>query len=58
MNCPRCDCKIEIVSEYFDFLAHCLVRDYICSKCNSAIIEKFFNDSSFKSEWIDLNVEY
>ena len=56
MSCPRCNKKTEIVSEYFDFVNECLVRDSFCSNCTSATIEKFYSDSYYRSEWIDLNV--
>lgn len=55
MNCPRCDNHLEIVSEYFDFSKQHLIRDSYCSKCKSVMIEKFYTDSSYVSEWIDLN---
>lgn len=56
MNCPRCNCFTEIVSEYYNFDDNCLVRDSLCTKCNSVTVQKFFSDSSYRSEWIDLNV--
>ncbi len=56
MNCPRCYNVSQIVSEYFLFEKECLVRDVYCSNCKSATIEKFYSDSSYSSEWIDLNV--
>jgi hypothetical protein len=55
MNCPRCNKVVEVISEYFDFSNECLVRDEYCSMCKSVVIEKFFSDSSYNSEWIDLN---
>lgn len=55
MNCPRCQGKTEIVSEYFDFADDCLVRDSYCSRCKSAIIQKFYSDSSYSTEWVSLN---
>jgi hypothetical protein len=56
MNCPRCDHKLETVSEYFEFKNDCLVRDNYCSYCKSVTIQKFYADSSYSTEWIDLNV--
>lgn len=54
MNCPRCDSKLEMVSEYYDFKESCLLRDCLCTNCNSVEIKKFYSDGSYKSEWISL----
>ncbi len=56
MNCPRCDKRTETVSEYFDFKSDCLVRDDYCFYCKSVTIQRFYSDSSYSTEWIDLNV--
>lgn len=55
MNCPRCNKQTETVSEYFDFKLDCLCRDNYCSHCKSVTIQKFYSDSSYSTEWIDLN---
>lgn len=55
MICPRCESKTEIVSEYYNLVKDCFIRDILCTKCNSVTIENFFGDNSYKSEWIDLN---
>jgi len=55
MNCPRCDKQTEVVSEYFDFKIDCLFRDSYCSYCKSFTIQKFYSDSSYSTEWIDVN---
>jgi hypothetical protein len=56
MSCPRCDATTQIVSEYYNFNEKSFVRDTICVNCNSATVEKFYEDSTYRSEWIDLNV--
>lgn len=56
MSCPRCNTQTEIVSEYFNYLDKCLVRDNLCTFCNSVTVESFYDDNHYKSDWIDLNV--
>jgi len=56
MKCSRCKSVTEIVSEYYDFDEEVLIRDRYCTRCNSVLIEKFFSDDRYKSDWIDLNV--
>lgn len=55
MYCPRCDYELKSVVEYFDFNEQFLERDYYCSHCNSATTEKFYEDGSYKSDWLDFN---
>ena len=54
MNCPRCNCKIEIVSEYYDFKSSCLIRDCMCTNCKSVEITRFYSDGNYTTEWISL----
>lgn len=56
MICPRCESKTQIVIEYYNVNEESFIRDRFCGNCNSAIVETFRSDSSYKSEWIDLNV--
>ena len=56
LKCPRCNHKTEIVSEYYDFKLDCLIRDSYCGNCKSVTVFKYYSDSSYSSEWIDLNV--
>lgn len=56
MICPRCESPLEFLIEHVDIEDECLIRDFICKKCNSAMIEIFFRDGRFKTDWIDLNV--
>lgn len=56
MTCQRCNARTEVITEYYDFVDECFVREDICSKCNSVLIETFYKDSRYKSDWIDLNV--
>lgn len=58
MNCPRCNSMVQTVTEYFDFAKQYLIRDTYCSHCKSVTIEKFHSDSSYDSEWIDLNEQH
>lgn len=55
MYCPRCQCKLSSLVEYFDFEQHFLERDYYCSTCKSAVTEKFHEDGSYESDWLDFN---
>lgn len=56
MRCSRCNKQTEVVSEYYDFVAMSLIRDTYCTNCKSVLIEKFYEDNRYISEWIDLNV--
>jgi RNase P subunit RPR2 len=56
MKCPRCLYKTEVVSEYYDYNIQVLVRDTYCSNCKSVLIEKFYENKRYNSDWIDLNV--
>ena len=56
MTCPRCDAETQIVIEYYNFDESSFIRDRFCGSCISVTIETFRSDSSYKSEWIDLNV--
>lgn len=56
MNCPRCEEKTQIVSEYFNYNEESLVRDNMCTTCASVVIEHFYKNGNYKSDWIDLNV--
>lgn len=56
MKCNRCSYPTEVVSEYYDFEEQVLIRDTLCTKCNSVLIEKFYRNSRFVSDWMDLNV--
>lgn len=58
MKCSRCYSDTEIVSEYYDFEDEVLVRDRYCSNCKSALIEKFYINNRYVSDWIDLNVKH
>ena len=55
MDCPRCSGKMQPVMEYFHFEKSLYVRDILCTNCSSAVVEKFFNNEIYSSEWIDLN---
>ena len=41
-----------------DFAKQYLIRDTYCSHCKSVTIERFHSDSSYDSEWIDLNEQH
>lgn len=56
MNCPRCSSQTEIINELYNFDEDYFSRDILCTFCNSVIIETFYSDSRYKSDWIDLNV--
>jgi hypothetical protein len=56
MNCPRCDARMTLVSEYYDFEESLFFRDLYCSICKSGIFEKFQENGRYSSEWIDFNV--
>lgn len=56
MSCPRCNSKTEVFTEDSDPDADSWIIDYICRKCNSVIVETFYNDGRYKSDWIDLDV--
>lgn len=43
--------------EYIQANDKVFVRDIYCSNCKSVVVEKFFSDDSFSSEWIDLDVK-
>lgn len=58
MKCSRCKKQTEVVSEYYDFESEVLIRDSICTWCKSVLIEKFYKDDRYVSDWIDLNVRY
>lgn len=55
MKCPRCSGVFEIISEYYNFDEEALVRDRICTLCNSSLTETFYSDSRYKSDWIDFD---
>jgi ribosomal protein S27AE len=56
MKCSRCYSETEVVSEYYDFEDEVLTRDRYCSTCNSVLIEKFYKNNRYVSDWIDINV--
>lgn len=56
MKCDRCNHITEVVSEYYDFDEKVLIRDILCTKCNSVLVEKFYSNSRYVSDWMDLNV--
>jgi len=58
MKCSRCLSQTEVVSEYYDFNEDMLVRDTVCTRCNSVLIEKFYRNDRYISDWIDLSVKY
>lgn len=58
MKCSRCYSVTEVVSEYYDFEEKMLVRDTLCIMCNSVLIEKFYENSRYVSDWIDLSGKY
>jgi formate dehydrogenase maturation protein FdhE len=55
MKCSRCDNTLAIIGEYYDFNEKVFIRDNLCIFCNSAVVEFFYEDSSYKSDWIDFN---
>lgn len=57
MSCPRCNSQTQTIMEYIQATDKVYVRDIYCSNCKSVVVEKFFNDNTYSSEWIDLNVE-
>lgn len=58
MKCSRCLAQTEVISEYYDFNEDMLVRDTVCTRCNSVLIEKFYRNDRYISDWIDLSVKY
>lgn len=57
MKCPRCDCNLQIITEYItESDKYIITRDYYCYKCKSAVVEDFDDCGLFSSEWIDFNV--
>ena len=58
MKCHRCNSKTEVLSEYYDFNLRVLVRDTYCSNCKSVLLEKFYEDKRYISDWIDINVRH
>lgn len=58
MKCSRCRKETEVVSEYYDFEDEVLIRDTLCTGCNSVLIEKFYKEDRYVSDWIDLNVRH
>jgi hypothetical protein len=58
MTCSRCNSSTQVVSEYYDFEDKVLVRDNLCVNCNSVLIEKFYENSRYVSDWIDLGGKY
>lgn len=56
MNCPRCEGKCSVISEYYNFEINTLTRDMFCSNCKSGITENFYENGKYSSEWIDFNV--
>jgi len=54
MNCPRCDNKRDVVSEYYDFKISCLIRDEYCSGCKSVEIFFFYSEGEMSSDWMQL----
>jgi hypothetical protein len=41
--------------EYIQVSDKMFVRDVYCSNCMSVLVEKFYSDNRYSSEWIDLN---
>jgi hypothetical protein len=54
MNCPRCDSKRQIISEYYEFNDSCLVRDEYCSECKSVEVFYFYTNGEMTSDWMIL----
>lgn len=55
MYCARCVGNLDLISINLDKSKVEITREYYCTKCNSAFIEKYIENNYYGSDWIDFN---